>query len=79
MEVITTIQTAMHDNKLPPMHILYGGHGNHSGFLSELQTSLKSVLLNAPLDTPLEIHFLVDAVAQAALQDIFDNLQLNLN
>lgn len=48
--------------------ILYGGQGAHPGFMEELQASLKSVLLNAPLDQGLRIHFLVDHVAQEAIR-----------
>jgi len=56
------------------MHILYGGHGSHPGFLKELQASVKSVLLNAPLDRALEIHFMLDAVAQEAISNILENV-----
>src|SRR5210317_1673621 len=55
---IPTIQTQQKRQK--PVDIVYGGHGSHPGFLAELQASLKSVLLNAPLDRELRIHFLVD-------------------
>jgi len=47
--------------------ILYGAQGSHPGFLAELEASVKSVLLNAPLDVPLRIHFLVDQEAQNAI------------
>ncbi|KAL3912102.1 MAG: hypothetical protein SGILL_007021, partial [Bacillariaceae sp.] len=54
---------------LPPIDVVYGGQGAHPGFLQELQASLKSVLLNAPLDTSLNIHFLVDSEAQRAISE----------
>jgi hypothetical protein len=55
------------------MHILYGGHGSHPGFLAELQASIKSVLLNAPLDYPMDVHLLVDTEAQDAVAAILDD------
>jgi len=60
-----------------PMHVLFGAEGNHSGFMSELETAVKSVLLNAPLDTSLDLHFMVDTVAQNAIEERFLH-QLNI-
>ena len=48
------------------IHLLYGLAGNLTGFLDEFEVSLKSVLLNSPLDYNLTIHLIVDEVAHAA-------------
>mmetsp|Transcript_9494 Transcript_9494/g.26232 ORF Transcript_9494/g.26232 Transcript_9494/m.26232 type:complete len:383 (+) Transcript_9494:3-1151(+) len=56
------------------LHILYGGLGNHSGFIKELTTSLKSVLLNAPLDVGMDVHFMLDSSAQNAIHSVLKNL-----
>jgi hypothetical protein len=56
--------------------VVYGAQGSHPGFLNELQASLKSVLLHAPLDMGMHVHFLVDGEAQAAIQShILTHLQ----
>ncbi|CAB9511594.1 Glycosyl transferase family 8 [Seminavis robusta] len=51
-----------------PYHVLYGLSGNQTGFLSEFQVSLKSVLLNAPLEEALHVHILADRDAFQALE-----------
>ncbi|KAL7564237.1 hypothetical protein ACA910_012264 [Epithemia clementina (nom. ined.)] len=76
----TTTQTACrHDDSIiinnhnddylhnKPLHVVLALSGNHSGFFSELEVALKSILLNAPLDRNLTVHFLADGPAHAAL------------
>ena len=50
------------------VHILYGLHGNSTGFLDQWEVNLKSVLLNAPLDYPLHIHIIANSDAEQAIQ-----------
>jgi hypothetical protein len=59
------------------LHVLYGLSGNISEFLDEFVVSLKSVLLNAPLDNAMDVHLIVDSKAHAALTDrVFPRLKL---
>lgn len=46
--------------------------GNNSGFLAEFEVALKSILLNAPLETDLNIHILADSKALSVLPDIWN-------
>ena len=48
------------------MNLLYGLSGNLTGFMDEFEVSLKSVLLNSPLDYDLAIHLIVDELAHVA-------------
>ena len=59
-----------------PYHVLYGLDGDDPGFLGELEVSLKSVFLNAPLDDPLEIHLIASEKSYAKLDEIFDKAML---
>jgi hypothetical protein len=63
---------------LPPVHVLFCLSGNHSGFLSEFEVSLKSVLMNAPLERNLTVHIMADALAYEALDDVFARAELEL-
>lgn len=54
-------------NNISPIHVAFGLAGNHSGFISEFEVALKSVLLNAPLERTLSIHILADQDAILAL------------
>jgi hypothetical protein len=49
------------------LHVLYGLSGNIPEFFEEFVAGLKSVLLNAPMEAPLEIHLIVDSKAHAEL------------
>jgi hypothetical protein len=60
-----------------PYHVLYGLDGDEPGFLEELAVSLKSILLNAPLDDSLEIHLLASAKSYAKLDRVFENSLLD--
>lgn len=59
-----------------PLHVLFGLSGSHPGFFAELQVALKSVLLNAPLDRNLSIHFMADQQAHEALGNLFHETNL---
>ena len=59
-----------------PFHVLFGISGNSSGFISEFQVSLKSVLLNAPVDAPLDIHIMVDGDASKAVDRVLEETEL---
>jgi hypothetical protein len=47
----------------PRMHVLMGLSGSKAGFFSEIEVALKSVILNAPLDRDLQVHFMADRAA----------------
>jgi hypothetical protein len=44
-------------------HVLYGLSGSIPEFMNEFDVSLKSVLMNAPLDSDMDVHLIVDAEA----------------
>lgn len=49
------------------VHMLYGLSGNRQGFLDEFETSLKSVLMNAPIDYDLMVHIMADEQAYQSM------------
>jgi hypothetical protein len=61
---------------LSPAHILFSLSGNNSGFLSEFQVALKSVLLNAPPSRDLKIHVMADKDAYNSLAGVFNATSL---
>ena len=60
----------------PPLNVLFCLSGNHTGFLAEFVVALKSVLLNAPIDTGMNIHVIGDQEARAALPNILNETQV---
>jgi len=62
---------------LDPIHVSFGLSGNHTGFLSEFEVALKSVLLNAPLERSLHVHILADEYAYSSLHSIFNRIELS--
>ena len=58
------------------VHVLYGLSGADSGFFSEFEISLKSVLMNSPLDSNLKVHIMADQEAYTALADSFERTQI---
>lgn len=60
----------------PPLNVLFCLSGNHTGFLAEFVVALKSVFLNAPIDTGMNIHVIGDQEARAALPGIFNETQV---
>ena len=61
---------------LETLHVLYGLSGNASGFLSEFETSLKSVLMNSPVDFDMTVHVMADQDAYRELPDIFNRTRI---
>ena len=62
---------------LSTVNILLGLSGNHSGFLAEFEVALKSILLNAPLESDLSIYIMADSDAYGAMGEVFDRTGLN--
>ena len=60
-----------------PYHVLFGLSGNGTGFLHQFEASLKSVLLNAPLDAPVDIHLVADMDAYITLDGVFEKAFLH--
>jgi hypothetical protein len=58
------------------LNVVFGLSGNHPGFLSEFEVALKSVLMNAPLQSSLGIHVMADQQAYDALEEIFDRTEV---
>lgn len=65
----TSVTSAAHQSAI---HVLFALSGNHPGFLAEFEASLKSVLLNAPIRVPLEVHVMADRPAFDALPAILN-------
>jgi len=59
-----------------PVDVLYALSGDDPDFLLEFENSLKSVLLNAPLDAALRIHILCDEVAHKGLSEVFNRTEI---
>ena len=55
------------------VHILYGLLGNKQPFMQQWEVSLKSVLLNLPLDQPTHIHLICNPVACESILNLFYN------
>lgn len=60
-----------------PIHVLYALSGDDPAFLHEAEISLKSVLLNAPLDAELRVHFLCDELAYKGLNGMFNSTRMS--
>jgi hypothetical protein len=58
------------------VHVLYGLSAGPT-VMSEFEVSLKSVLVNAPVYSDLEIHVIVDSEAHRDAQQLFHRLQLD--
>ena len=74
----TTIVDESRQRPIRPesVHILYGLSGNAPAFLSEFETSLKSVLLNNPINYDLTIHVMADTKAFRALPAVLERTQV---
>lgn len=66
--VVSTEESSSSSPLDETVHVLYGLHGNKTGFLDQWEVNLKSTLLNAPLDNPLHIHILVNSDAEQAIR-----------
>ena len=62
---------------LSTLHVAFGLSGNQSGFLSEFEVSLKSVLLHAPLERNMHVHIIADQDAYGGLAKIFNRTKLS--
>lgn len=60
-------------NEKEPVNVMFSLSGTNEGFLAEFEVSLKSVLLNAPLDADLNLHVLADSKALGVLPDIWNH------
>jgi hypothetical protein len=58
------------------VRVLFGASGNDRGFIEELEVALKSILLNAPIDLPLEIHYIADKNAFSGIKDMLDRIEI---
>jgi lipopolysaccharide biosynthesis glycosyltransferase len=58
------------------LNVLYGVQGTRDGHLiDEIEVSLKSVLMNAPLDASLHVHILTDNEAHSSLKQRLSCIQ----
>jgi len=73
----TTPTTQEHRRHLSTMHVGFGLCGNGTGFLSEFEVALKSVLLHAPLERNMHVHIIADQDAYQSLGDIFNRTGLS--
>ena len=55
-----------------PVDVLFALSGDDTNFLLEFEISLKSVLLNAPLDADLRVHILADDPAYRGIGSVFN-------
>lgn len=72
----TSSSVSVKSKGYPPLNVLFCLSGNHTGFLAEFVVALKSVLLNAPIDTGMNIHVIGDQEARAALPNILNETQV---
>lgn len=56
--------------------VVFGLSGNHPGFLSEFEVALKSLLLNAPIHSSLDVHIMADQLAYESLTQVFQKTQV---
>ena len=59
-------------------HVLLAVSGNNTGLVKELEVSLKSLLLNAPLDNPLQIHVMADEAGTRAIRQLLLDDKIHL-
>ena len=59
-----------------PFHVMFALSGNHPGVLAEFEVSLKSVLLNVPMERKTFVHVLTDVFAFRSMDEIFNRTQL---
>ena len=73
----TTLTTLEHCRLLSTMHVGFGLSGNGTGFLSEFEVALKSVLLHSPLERDMHVHIIADQDAYQSLGEIFNRTGLS--
>ena len=75
VEINNPISNEMNAEKeIDWVHVMMGLYGNHTGFFSEVEVALKSILLNAPMDLNMHIHFLADHAAAETMRDLLDRV-----
>lgn len=62
--------------QLSAVQVAFGLSGNNTGFLSEFEVAMKSVLMNAPLERGLIVHVLADRDAFLAMDEIINRTEL---
>jgi hypothetical protein len=72
---MSTNQTVL-SNTRPAVNVLYGLSGSGKDFMAEFEISLKSVLLNAPLNMDLNVHVLADSKAYSSVGKILTSAKL---
>jgi lipopolysaccharide biosynthesis glycosyltransferase len=82
--VNSNFSTTNNDNNIPtapavhnddPVHILYALSGEKDEFIDEFYVSLKSVMLNSPIDRGMTIHVLTDPQAFNAVRPMEEIMQ----
>ena len=58
------------------VHVLYALSGNSSGFLAEFEVSMKSALMNSPIDLDMAIHIMADEEAYQALPEVLNRTEI---
>jgi hypothetical protein len=73
----TTISTFKSNGNSDPVHVLYTLSGNDPDFIEEFLASMKSSLLNSPLDRGMAIHIIADDNAYQAIRPMFNSTKLD--
>lgn len=61
----------------PTFHVMHGLQGDDKGFIDEWEISLKTILVNAPVDADLHAHILTNNAAYRAVQNRINMAGLN--
>eukprot|EP00977_Amphora_coffeiformis_P012177 scaffold2997_cov182-Amphora_coffeaeformis.AAC.7 len=64
------------DSRATTLHVLMGLSGSDAGFLSEVEIALKSILINAPLERDMQVHFLADSAACKAVLQVLRRIDV---
>ena len=64
------------DRREDTVHVAYCLYSDEPGLIAEFEVSLKSVLLNAPRKSDLQIHIICDSQAHSRLQKYFESSNL---
>ena len=65
----TDVSTARRIDQNRTMNVLFGMQGKSQVFIDEWEVSLKSILLNAPIDASLHIHIVANNAARVAVSE----------
>ena len=74
----TTTTTTISNSSGDVVHILYGLFGKNTAFFQQWEVSVKSVLLNLPLDQPLHLHLICNQLACDAILTILSQQETGL-